>query len=138
MSNLYQMFERTPMETEGIFIDYGPVGKFRIARAGGSNDRFVKAVERECRPYRKAIQLQAMDPKIADAIMYKVFAETVLLGWEGVKDKENKAIPFSVEAAIKLFTDLPDLFTDLNEQATTVSNFREGVREDDLKNSGTS
>ena len=41
---------------------------------------------------------------------------------------------FSKENAVKLFSDLPDLFRDVQNQAAAISNFRAEVTEDTIKN----
>lgn len=122
------------MEKEGIWIDYGDAGKFRIARAGGSNKAFVRQFQRMTKPHRRAIQADAMNDEAQLAIMRQVFIDTVLLGWENVTDRDGKEMPFSKENAAQLFTDLPDLFGDLLSQAQNYSLFRDVILETDAGN----
>lgn len=142
--SLYSMFKTDAgLETDGILIEYGEASnaqpvRFRIARSGGQNTVFTKALEKATRPYRKAIQNGMLDDKTADKLYKGVFAEHVLLGWENVEGEDGKPIQYSKENALKLFKDLPDLFLDLREQAGNVSLFRQEVREADLGNSGKS
>ena len=142
--NLYSQFKTDAnLETSGIWLEYGttddnkPV-RFKIARAGGSNKAFLKAIEKATRPYRKALQNNMMDNAVADRLFKDVFAETVVLGWENVKGPDDQLIPFSKANAIQLFTDLPDLFNDIREQANQASLYREELLEADLGNSGKS
>lgn len=142
--SLYQLFKTSKnLETDGIYIEYGsdedgkPI-RIKIARAGGSNKAFTKALERATRPYRKAIQSGLLDNATADRLFRDVFADTVVLGWENVKGPDGKDLPFSRENILKLFEDLPDLFSDLREQASNAALYREEVAEKDLGNSGTS
>ncbi|MDX9698647.1 MAG: hypothetical protein RBT55_03655 [Rhodocyclaceae bacterium] len=142
--SLYKLFKTDQnLETDGIFIEYGnasngaPV-RIKIARAGGSNKGFSKALEKATRPYRKAIQSGLLDNATADRLYKDVFADTVVLGWENVEGPDGKALPFNRENVLKLFEDLPDLFADLREQASNVALFREEVLEADLGNSGRS
>ena len=144
MGGLYKLFKTNEnLETDGIFIEYGyaandkPI-RIRIARAGGRNTAFAKALEKETRPHRKALQTGLLDNKTADALYRKVFAETVVKGWENVTDAQGNTLEFSPANALKLFNDLPELFDDLREQASMVSLFREEVLEDSLGNSGKS
>ena len=62
-------------------------------------------------------------------IMHKVFAQTVVLGWEHVQDESGKEIPFTVENCITLFETLPDLFLDIQDQAKRAALFRAANRE---------
>lgn len=142
--SLYKLFKTNQnLETDGIFIEYGttPEGKptrIKIARSGGANKAFSKALEKATRPHRKAIQNGLLDNATADRLFKDVFAETVVLGWENVEGPDGSPLPFTRENALKLFDDLPDLFADLREQAGNVALFREEVAEADLGNSGRS
>ena len=121
-------------EQKGIELDYGEGTIIRVARAGGSNKRYQKALERVSRKYKRQLQLDILSTAESNAIMKEVFAETVVLSWEGVTDLEGKAIPFSKAACLKLFDDLPDLFNDVQEQASNQAIFREDIREADAGN----
>lgn len=145
--SLYSQFKSdTNLEKTGILIQYGFVTQpngdpdlnkpisFRIARAGGSNQAYAKRVEAETKPYRRQIQTETIDTKVAEQIMKKVFVETVLLGWENVQDEEGKELAFTKENALKLLTDLPDLYDDLVRQSNKAALFRAEVREADAGN----
>jgi len=123
------------MERSGIWLDYGKFGSFLIARAGGSNDRFQKAMERLSRPHRKQIANETLDDDIANDLLLKAFAEAVVLSWKGIKDKDGREMPFTRDNVIKLFKDLPDLFVDVREQAQKSANYRSEEVETDLGNS---
>lgn len=144
MSNLYKNFKtESNLETGGILVQYGldskgqPV-RFKIARAGGANKAFTRQLERVTKPYRRQIQAGSLDNDLGDRLYRDVFVDTVLLGWENVEGPDGQPLPFNRENAIKLFTDLPDLFADLREQAGNIALFREVVLEEDLGNSGRS
>jgi len=130
--SIYDVFATDKgMERTGIELDYGKLGKIRIARAGGANNRFTKVLEQKTRPYRRQMDADTMDEDVANTLLIEAFAETVVLGWEGIKDRNKQPMPFTRENVIKLFTDLPELFTDVREQAMKAANFRElGVETD--------
>lgn len=138
--SLYSQFKTDPsVEKDGILVQYGNNSKglliqIRIARAGGNNVGFAKAYEQKTKPYRRQIQNDTMDPKVAERIILEVYAETVVLGWEGVEDEEGNDLPFNKENCIKLFTDLPDLFRDLQAVSQSIAAFRSEIREADAKN----
>lgn len=138
--SLYSQFQTDPkLEKEGILLEYGETsdGKpicIRIARAGGANKAFEKKMEFETKPVRRQLQNETIGNTQLLKILRKVYAETVVLGWENVEDRNGKPIPFNVENCIQLFTDLPDLFTDLQEQSRRAALFREQALEDDAKN----
>ena len=135
MSNIYEAFETdADMEKNGIWLDYGDF-KFRVARAGGANKRYQKRMEALTRPYRRAIQTETLATGKADELIMQAFAQTVVLAWEGVTDKETgEVIPFSSEACLKLFKKLPDLFVDVRDQASKWNLFKKDVLETDSKN----
>ncbi len=135
MTSIYEMFATDlKTETEGFIHHVTDKINFTLARAGGANTKFSKAMEVKTRPYRRQIQEDTMDLELANRLLIEAFAETVILGWTGVTTAGGKAIPFSIEAAIKLLTDLPDLFNELREAAAKQSNFRAAEIQDDVKN----
>lgn len=138
--SLYSQFKTDGnVENEGVVLEYGinKAGKtisIRIARAGGANTKFAKLMEHKVKPYRRQIQNESMDPALAEKIAKEVYAETVVLGWENVEDEHGKELEFTVENVIKLFTDLPDLYTDIQSQAQRTALFRADILEADSKN----
>lgn len=123
------------MEQEGIWIDYGDAGSFRVARAGGSNKNFTRSFQRLTKPHRKAIQADAMNDDTQRAIMMEVFIDSALLAWKGVTGKDGKTLSFSKKNAKALFEDLPDLFADLLNSSQNYSLYREYVMDIDSGNS---
>ena len=138
--NLYKQFKTNPdLEKSGIFIEYGKNSKgenisFKVARAGGDNVRYTKYLESKLKPHRRLLQLDSMDPKLLESIILDAFCNAVLISWSGVEGEDGKEIKFSTDAAIKLFTDLPELYKDLQTQCTNAALFRADVLEADVKN----
>lgn len=122
------------LETNGITIDYGPAGKFRVARAGGGNKRFNKKFSQVTKPHRRAIAAGAMDDDMAEGLMMDAFIESSLLGWEGVTGEDGQPLEFTKANAKKLFQDLPDLFRELLNDAQNVALFRRSLLEADAGN----
>lgn len=138
--SLYKQFKTDgSLEKEGILLEYGTNSKgdpicIRIARAGGANAQYAKRMEARVKPYRRQIQNETMENALIERILKEVYAETVVIGWEGVEDEKGKPIEYSVENCVKLFDDLPDLFRDIQEQSQRAALFRAEVREADAKN----
>ncbi len=148
--SLYKQFKTDgSVEKDGVVLEYGISSKgktisIRIARAGGANIRFAKLMEAKVKPHRRSIQNETMDTFLAEQIAKQVYAETVVLGWENVefpvldKDGNNtdvmEELPYTVENCVRLFTDLPDLYMDIQEQAGRAALFRADIREVDAKN----
>lgn len=140
--SLYKQFATScEKETEGVEIqlpeaenDDGTVPTFIISRMGKSNKRYSKALEAATRPYRRQIELGTMNNDKAEEIFMGVFVDTVLKGWKNVRDESNKVLEFSKQAALKLFTDLPEVYERLQEEAKLTANFRDETLEEEAKN----
>ena len=133
--SLYDLYATDPdLEKGGIILNYGEGIRIKIARAGGANMDFAKSLERHMRPYRKRLDTGTLPEDVAQDIFRLVFAESVVKDWENVTDRDKKPMKFSVDNCVQLFKDLPDLFADVRESASTVSNFRDEEIEDDVKN----
>lgn len=138
--SLYKQFRTDEkLEKEGIFLELGVTddGKpilIRIARAGGANVAFAKTMEAKMKPYRRQLQTETLDSKVAEKILMEVYAATVVLGWENVTDEHGKELNFTPENCVKLFTDLPDLYAEIQQSSQKVALFRQMEREADSKN----
>lgn len=129
---IWYTFSEDEVDKEGVVIKKGT--KFLLARAGGANTAFAKSLEVKTRPYRRQIDNDNMDPDLAMKLMVEAFVGTVLLDWVGAMSKKGKHLKYSKENAIKLMTDLPDLFTELRTEAQRLSNFQAEQIEDDSGN----
>lgn len=138
--SLYKQFKTDKnVEKEGIVLNYGKNSKgedieIRIARAGGANVQYAKLLEAKTKPYRRQIQNETLDNEVAEKITKEVYAKAVVLGWIGVEDENGKELEFSFENCMKLFDDLPDLWTDIQQQSTKSALFRADILEQDAKN----
>lgn len=142
MATIYGSFQTDKgLETDGIYLQYGflhddpdkPI-RIKIARAGGSNQKFNSRLEAKVKPHRRSIQSDTLDNKVAEKLMMEVFVDTVILGWENVTDTEGNVLPFNRVNALKIFTDLPDLFDDIRVQAGKAALFLQDVLEVDAGN----
>lgn len=137
--SLYKQFETNPeLEKKGIWVEYEDgeekPSRFLIARAGGANTAFNKAMEAAAQPIRRKLQNNLVGVAELRKLNVKVFSETVILGWENVKDAQGNELAFTRENVVKLFTDLPDLFDDIQEQAGRAVLYRKVLQEQDSGN----
>lgn len=144
MKDMYDLFQTDEaLEKDGVYIDYGSF-RVKLARSGGANKRYGRILEAKAKPYRRAIQTKTMDNDLAEKMMMDAFVETCIIAWEtkidenewksGILAEDKSLQPFKKENVLKVFHRLPDLFIDLSEQATTLSNYRIGELEEDAKN----
>jgi len=124
----------TTREQGGVTMDLGDLGQIQVARAGGANVSYEKALLAASKPHRRAFQAGVIDEKVAKKIMVDVYADTIILGWSGLKDENGADFPFSKDNARKLLTDLPDLFAQIRAVAEDQTLFRQEILEQDAKN----
>jgi hypothetical protein len=133
--SIYKKFKTSETaESEGVELDYGESGRIRIARAGGSNKAYLRAIERINRKYKRQLQLDIMDDAVVRAMMVEVYADTVVLGWEGVCGEDGQPLKFTRDNVVKVFTDLPELFKDVFEMANNIALFKTSIDEAEAKN----
>ena len=136
MPSFYDTFETdTNLECgEGVDLDYRACGVITIHRAGGANRKFQRVLAAKSKPYARQIQLDELDDETDMRIIAETYAETVIIGWRGVKDRQGLELPFTKENVVKLLMELPELFADIRRQARDISNFRKAAVEADAKN----
>lgn len=145
MSSMYEAF-RTDKEAErnGIIVDYGEF-RITVARAGGANKQYQKALEVRTRPLRRAIDSGSLDNERSTEILRQVYAQTVVRNWEvknedgewvpGIEGPEGDLVPFNRDNVLTTFNALPDLFSDLMQQAQSHALFTAKLREEAAGNS---
>ncbi len=123
------------VEEEGIILDYGDAGHLRVRRAGGSNKKFQKAIERFSRKYKRQIDLGILREEVAERELINAYADTIVIGGELV-DRDGKKVNLkgNKAAVVKFFKDLPDLFRDVRDQCGSIEAFRVIEREEEAKN----
>lgn len=134
------------VETDGIVVNYGQV-RFRIARAGGANQKFKKVFQHKMKPLRRQIENEQLTDDQSERLFAEVYAETVVLSWETnfgtEKDPNWKPVwvgedgvelEFSKENVTEVLIDLPELFADLKTMASQASNYRRAEAEADAGN----
>jgi len=141
--SMYNIFETDEdLETTGIWIDYGDF-RVKIAAAGQGNKNYVKYAEKALKPVRKVMSAGALSNERSLGIMADIYAKTIVLDWETVVDEEAKKgiesrdgsiVPFNYENVRKVFHDLPNLFIDIQEQASSIANFRKAELEEEAGN----
>lgn len=153
VKNVYELFgTQADMEVDGVWIDYAAF-RVRLSRSGGRNTVYNKTLTKEYSKF-KNIDAKVLGDDVAREVLIKVFVKSVIKAWEvatengewksGVhvmqRDKEGnptgeiKLEKFTPENVIKVLTDLPDLFKDLMDQASTLSNFQSQAEENILGN----
>ena len=132
--DLYKSFETDKTkENDGARFELGEGAFVVLARWG--NPQHLKAEEKARAPYRSLTLSGRPLPKdIAEQTTIKAMAEAVVLDWGGLKGRDGRLIPYSVEAAVELLTDLPDFRSVLVGMAMEAEGFRAAQVEADAGN----
>lgn len=120
----YDQFESdASLESEGKWIDVGTM-RFKLARAGGDNEAFIKTASKRFKPFQAAMAADTMPKQLATELVVDVFVGTILKDWKDVYDREGEKIEYSKDAAKALLTELPNLFMALQQESQKMGNFR--------------
>lgn len=122
--SIYKRFKTdSDMESKsGIELDYGDGVKFRVLRAGGSNLSFQKALRDALIKHGRRLSAMSDDESVRG--MAEIYADTVIVGWEGITDEHDEPLPFNRANVVKVLTELPELFRDIQSAAQSVDLFR--------------
>lgn len=144
--SIYDLYKTdSKLEKDGVPLLFADEElRITIARAGGGNTKYDRIIAANVKPYKRAIQSDLLSTDKANDILYKTFAESVIVKWETKVDGEFKEglelegvpglQPATMPNMVKVFKALPDLFEEIKAEALKVSNFRNMVREEDAKN----
>lgn len=122
MINLYRQFQQSgDLERDGVtFVIQG--GKFKLARAGGTNDLYTRAIARSSKRVNNVNNPLSEDE--AKTIMIQAYADSIVKDWEGVSDENGEPLTCTRENIVKVLTDLPEFFAVIREQADNAEHFR--------------
>lgn len=135
---------------KGIRIVYAGGAAIHMHRAGGANRKFQTRLEALLKPHQR--KLKDMDPETANELQRKLFAETVVFGWDqvvlddqgqttekvkpGVIDWiDGQELPYTAENAVMVWKELPDWFQEIVADANDRHNFQKEQFESNLGNS---
>lgn len=126
------------LEVEGVWVDYGGGAKLKLGRAGPTNPTFKRLVEKNFRAKAGTKnRVRNIAEEEAREKIIQTYAQAVVLDWEGVTDENGNPLTFSKENVVKVFTDLPDFFNLVQEDAQNYATFQQEAEEEDQGNSVT-
>lgn len=124
-SNLDKHFKQNNnLEKDGVWFEFGEGVKFLVRRFGGTNIEVKKSMTKYYKPVARLVEKNLLDPDKEKKIITKAFVESCLIGWKGV-ELDGKPTEYSFDAAVELFTGLPELLDTLVECAQDSENYRE-------------
>lgn len=107
----------------GVWLKFPGKRRIRILRAGGANRAFGRRYAILSKPYRREMDQDILDPDISERIMRQLYAEHVVVDWEGITTPDGTAIPYNPEAGIEFFTAFPEVLKDIINYATEAATF---------------
>ena len=130
------------LEKTGIYLEYETF-RIKVARAGGGNKRYAKSLEAHTRKYRRALQTETLSNDRAMELLRLAYVDSVVIDWEvkqgddwvqGIETESGDLLPFTRKNVLETFKKLPDLFTEVQEQAGRATLYRQMVLEEDAGN----
>jgi len=119
-------------EQEGVWRDdIAEDIKIKIARIGNPN--YQKKFQTLSKPHRRAIRRGTLSDDVAEKLLIQCLAETIVLDWKNI-EVNGKPFPYSVENAIKLLTDLPELRNTINDIANELEGYQAEDEEEAVEN----
>lgn len=100
---------------------------FSVARM--RNPRHEKA----SRKYAADMDRTRKAPKLQNEILAKIVAESILMSWRGLKDKEGNEIEPTYENRLSVLMSYPDLMNAVMVFANTISNYQDVVVDEETK-----
>lgn len=161
--SMYKTFQTdTDLETSGVDFDYGSF-VVRLARAGGNNKAFEKALDRRTKTLRRAQQLDLLGNERSLTILQESYAEAVVLDWSvrvladengkpveplkivdnsalhsvtvrGIEGPGEEILPYTADNVVMTFKNIPAVFDLIRKDAEGLANFRKAEREADAGN----
>lgn len=85
------------LEAEGKWFPLSKTAKIRVARSG--NPKYVALLRAKMKEAQLDLSSGEEADQLAEEVLIDVMSQTILTGWEGIKDSTGKVVPFSADAA---------------------------------------
>lgn len=137
------------LETEGIWLELGTT-RIRVARAGGTNQKYNAAMERVSKEHKRAIANELLTSQQSLTILREAYIETVIKAWQtnvapegsieedwqdGIEaDDGGELLPFTPDNVRATLIELPDLFMEIKEAAEKLHYFQQSRLDAAVKN----
>lgn len=123
LKGLYNTYETNKSaEENGVWYEDSGVC-VKLARMGGANTRYQKALTAAMKPHLREINLGLADDATIEKKMRKVFINTIMLEWDATEE-DGLSIPLNENTVGALFDALPDFYVRLRDFASSYANYR--------------
>jgi hypothetical protein len=147
---LYNQFETdSSVEKEGVWADYGDF-RIKVRHAGGANRSYSTLLEATMKPYRRAIEQGSFPEERSKQLLMQIYSKSIVSDWEtsqgddeitgntiwvsGIEAKDGSLLPVTPENIEQTFKNLPNLFLDIVQMASSAAAYRIIDLEADAKN----
>lgn len=131
--NIYKTFAaNSDKEESGVEVEIGKDAYITVARSGNKKYSRMLTKAFESNKYTLDRKDAAADAK-AEAIIIDIMAKTILLGWRGLLDQDDKDMPYTFEKAKEMLA-IKDFRMLVSKQSEDFSRFRQVTEEADSKN----
>lgn len=130
MENIYHILATdTDTSEDGSWMKLGKDIEIKVRRYNSKKTRKVN--DRLYAPYQRILKAGGkLEEDTQDDINTRLLAEGVIADWKGITDKDGNKVDFSVEAAIKLLNDLPDLKQMISSFSLDMTNYLKEKQEE--------
>jgi hypothetical protein len=108
-------------EIEGVWKDFGNGCFIKIARIG--NPEYKKIFQKVTKAYQASARRGALSEDKANKLMIEVMSKAIILDWKEMYEGSQK-IEHSQEECVRILTEYPDLFEQINEIANEMESFK--------------
>jgi hypothetical protein len=144
--SLYAKFETSvDREVEGIPFEFTEAGmRVTLARAGGANKAYGRAITSSSARIRRALETNTMTDADARKLLATAYADAVIKRWEtlvdgewkdGIEGPDGNLLPFNRQNVVDTLLNLPTLLETLKGCAEDWQIFLRSTIEGDAKNS---
>lgn len=115
-------------EIEGVWVEIGEGCELLIARLG--NKEFRKFMKSASKPYRSMMRNDQLPDDVAEKLMVKALAATILLDWKELK-LGGKKLKYSKEECERVLGD--EEFKDFRDLVVEIAQARETFRFEEIE-----
>jgi len=128
--SIFDIFETdSDVETKGVLLRYSDTIRILVARAGGSNKKFERLIKNMTKPHRQLLKAMSAgtasdsDAKVLEGILQEAYSQSVVLGWEGITERDGTVIECTPANVKALFERIPQLWNDIRDFAANYMNY---------------
>ena len=94
----------------GIWVPIRVEGAdWRFLVRSRESKQYQAALEKHLQPMRRRYKNQEPPAEETQAVLIRIFAEGAIVDWQGVTDENGQPLPYSLDNAVMLLGEFPDI-----------------------------